>query len=212
MIAFGGCPASRASRARRSGGKLGKDIGKLGSDGSGGRLARRAGAHDADSLWVALGKLQESPVHTRMKYFSCLLHPITRASTCRPGKAFARVAEHEENGAIGNDAARGERVRTPHEIEGKTAPVGLVGDRRVRETVAEYHRPPLERGANHLADQLGAGSLVHQKLRLTRYLAVFRVEHHRAKRLADARAAGLAQAHNLAPRAAQLVGNVADMG
>ena len=147
-----------------------------------------------------------------MEYFSRLLHPIPRASTCRPGKAFARVAEHEEDGAVGNDAARGERVRSSYEIEGKAAPVGLVGDRRVREAVAEHHRSPFERGADDLADQLGAGGLVHQELRLARYLAVFGVEHHRPKRLADACAAGLAQAHDLATRTAKLVGNEADMG
>ena len=62
-LPMGSCRLGRR-RTFRAGRKLGKDIGKLGGDGSGGRFARRAGAHDADSLRVALSKLQESPVHT----------------------------------------------------------------------------------------------------------------------------------------------------
>ena len=147
-----------------------------------------------------------------MKYLSRLFHPIPRARPRRSGKAFARVAEHEEDGAVGNDAARGERVRAAHEIEGETAPVGLIGDRRVREAVAKHHRSPFERGADDLADQLGAGGLVHQELGLARYLAVVGVEHHRPKRLADTRASRLAQAHDLASRAAKLIGDISDMG
>ena len=190
---LGSCRLGRR-RTFRAGRKLEGYRQKLGGDGSGGRLARdelertmriRFGSRLASFRKKPCSHVNEIPL------------PPVPSDPPRPprrsGKAFARVAEHEEDGAVGNDAARGERVRAAHEIEGKTAPVGLIGDRRVREAVAKHHRPRSRAGRiTSRTSWARAASYIKSSASLD--ISPLSGSSTIAKRLADTRASRFAQA------------------
>ena len=147
-----------------------------------------------------------------MELLARLLEAVGASPMRRAHEAHVRLAARgHEDGAVGMHALAGELVHAVDEHARQAPPVGLVGHRRIGETVAQHHGPSRQRGRDDLRHQLRAGGLVDEQLGLVGHAAVRRVQHHGAQLLAHLGAAGLAQAQHLAAVRSQRLGQKADM-
>ena len=128
------------------------------------------------------------------------IRPLAAAGLARA--AGARV-DVEQQRAVGHQAAGAELVDGAHGLDSQAARRALVGQRRVDEAVEQDPGAGLEQRAHPLADELGAGGRVEQRLGGP-VDPQRRVLDQRADALGELDAAGLAQQLDVDAALAQL--------
>lgn len=119
----------------------------------------------------------------------------------------------EEKSEIGDQAAGGKGNDSIDRRGVEAAPVGLVGDGRVKETIAKNDLAGGEGGADDLADQLGAAGIDEEELGFGREGASRGVMFEDgADFLADGGSAGFAQRADGFAGGAEAFGQQSDLG
>ena len=174
-------------------------------------LIARAVEHE-DPSGVGASELQEPVPHAVVKGLGFRLEAV------RSGVAASlpRALETDRDGTVENDRELGEeplaggRLRRAHVRERQPAAVGLIGERRFREAIAEHDLAARERGANEGRDVLRPIREDQEELRPRgdRFLAV---EQELANALSRRGAAGLARGADRVPELAERAPETLDL-
>src|SRR5262249_40491847 len=113
--------------------------------------------------------------------------------------------EHDEERPVGEQAACRLHVELENVVDAEAAPDALVRERRVDVAVADDVRAFVERGPDHLVDELCTRRREQRRLRPRRDLAVV-CEEQRSHALAELRPARLAGCDHAATLAAERLG------
>ncbi len=127
------------------------------------------------------------------------------AARCAFGHTAMRKLDRnvEEKREIRGDALRRDERKIEQHLDVEAAPETLIGDRRIREAIAQHELPGFERRCNHFDHELRPRG-IEEKRFCERIDLRVRIDKNRAQRIAEAGPAGLARYEHLVRTAVHL--------